>query len=51
MQAMQTHLGMGRNLEIQDLGVFPGFIIVIPRALISYQSYVQKMILGKIQPK
>ena len=28
MQAMQTHLGVGRNLEIQDLGVFPGFIIV-----------------------
>ena len=29
MQAMQTHLGVGRNLEIQDLGgVFPKFIIV-----------------------
>ena len=28
MQAMQTHLGLGRNLEIQDLGVFPEFIIV-----------------------
>ena len=28
MQALQTHLGVGRNLEIQDLGVFPGFIIV-----------------------
>ena len=28
MQAMQTHLGVGRNLEIQDLGVFPEFIIV-----------------------
>ena len=41
MQAMQTHLGVGRNLEIQDLGgVFPGFIIV-------QITYVQKMILGK----
>ena len=51
MQAMQTHLGVGRNLETQDLGVFPGFIIVIPRALISCQTYVQYMIIGKTQPK